>query len=84
MTAPHSAAARPASVSSFGNARYGDLQSEHRADSIAGASQTRLVTVLMLIVCGLGATMSSTAVTAIFIPVVMRICRRTGISQGNS
>lgn len=48
----------------------------------AGASQTRLVTVLMLIVCGLGATMSSTAVTAIFIPVVMRICRRTGISPG--
>lgn len=48
----------------------------------AGTSPTRLVVLLMIIVCGLGATMSSTAVTAIFIPVVMRICRRTGISPG--
>lgn len=45
----------------------------------AGSSQTRLTTLLMIVVCGLGATMSSTAVTAIFIPVVMRICRRTGV-----
>jgi len=45
----------------------------------AGTSETRLIALLMIIVCGLGATMSSTAVTAIFIPVVMRICRRTGI-----
>ncbi len=43
----------------------------------AGSSQTRLIALLMVVVCGLGATMSSTAVTAIFIPVVMRICRRT-------
>jgi di/tricarboxylate transporter len=33
----------------------------------------------MVVVCGLGATMSSTAVTAIFIPVALRIAQSTGI-----
>jgi di/tricarboxylate transporter len=46
----------------------------------AGSSENRLVTLLMSVVCGLGSTMSSTAVTAIFIPVVMRIAQRTGTS----
>ena len=36
----------------------------------------------MLVVCGLGATMSSTAVTAIFIPVALRISQSTGIGPG--
>jgi di/tricarboxylate transporter len=36
----------------------------------------------MMVVCGLGATMSSTAVTAIFIPVALRIAQSTGISPG--
>jgi di/tricarboxylate transporter len=44
----------------------------------AGASEPRLVVLLMLVVGGLGALMSSTAVVAIFIPVVLRICRNTG------
>lgn len=44
----------------------------------AGSSENRLVVLLMIVVCGLGATMSSTAVTAIFIPVVLRIARQTG------
>jgi di/tricarboxylate transporter len=44
----------------------------------AGRSVTRLVVLLMLVVCGLGSTMSSTAVTAIFIPVVLRISQSTG------
>lgn len=48
----------------------------------AGNSQPRLMVLLMVVVCTLGATMSSTAVTAIFIPVVMRMCRRTGIAPG--
>src|SRR5262245_65594002 len=39
----------------------------------AGGSEARLLVLLMIVVCGLGATMSSTAVTAIFIPVVLRI-----------
>lgn len=44
----------------------------------AGSSETRLIVLLMVVVCGLGATMSSTAVTAIFIPVVLRIAQSTG------
>ncbi|HMP02740.1 MAG TPA: SLC13 family permease, partial [Gemmatales bacterium] len=41
--------------------------------SRAGHSETRLVAALMITVCVLGSTMSSTAITAIFIPVVLRI-----------
>lgn len=48
----------------------------------AGSSETRLVVLLMLAVAGLGAFMSSTAVTAIFIPVALRIARSTGASPG--
>lgn len=46
----------------------------------AGSSETKLTVLLMIVVCALGATMSSTAVTAIFIPVVLRIAQRMGIS----
>jgi di/tricarboxylate transporter len=46
----------------------------------AGSDEGRLIVLLMVVVCGLGATMSSTAVTAIFIPVVLRISQRTGTS----
>jgi di/tricarboxylate transporter len=46
----------------------------------AGRSEVRLIALLMLVVCGLGATMSSTAVTAIFITVVLRIAQTTGIA----
>lgn len=46
----------------------------------AGSSETHLITLLMLVVCGLGATMSSTAVTAIFIPVSLRIAQTVNIS----
>lgn len=45
----------------------------------AGNSEIRLIVLLMIVVCGLGATMSSTAVTAIFIPVVLRISQTAGI-----
>jgi di/tricarboxylate transporter len=48
----------------------------------AGASETRLVVLLMLVVSGLGALMSSTAVVAIFIPVVLRICGNAGVAPG--
>jgi di/tricarboxylate transporter len=48
----------------------------------AGSSETRLLVLLMTVVCALGATMSSTAVTAIFIPVVLRIAHGTGTSPG--
>jgi di/tricarboxylate transporter len=46
----------------------------------AGQSETRLLVLLMLVVCGLGSMMSSTAVTAIFIPVALRIAQSTGIA----
>lgn len=45
----------------------------------AGKSELRLIVLLMVVVGALGATMSSTAVTAIFIPVALRISRSTGI-----
>ena len=48
----------------------------------AGRSELRLIVLLMIVVCGLGATMSSTAVTAIFIPVVLRISQTAGIGPG--
>ena len=47
-------------------------------NSVAGASDIKLLVLLMLSVGGLGALMSSTAVVAIFIPVVLRICQNTG------
>ncbi|MCK8784294.1 SLC13 family permease [Roseomonas sp. NAR14] len=47
-------------------------------DAKARGSEVRLLVLLMLVVAGLGAFMSSTAVVAIFIPVVLRICQNTG------
>lgn len=44
----------------------------------AGSSEIRMLVLLMLAVAGLGALMSSTAVVAIFIPVVLRISQSTG------
>jgi len=49
---------------------------------VAGASETRLLVLLMLAVAGLGAFMSSTGVVAIFIPVVLGIANRLGIGPG--
>ncbi len=49
---------------------------------VAGASETRLLVLLMLAVAGLGAFMSSTGVVAIFIPVVLGITQRLGIGPG--
>jgi len=57
--------------------RMGELLVTH-----GGSSQTKLTALLMAAVTGLGSMMSSTAVTAIFIPVVLTICRRTGFAPG--
>lgn len=57
--------------------RLGDLI-HHRA----GGQEGRLLLLLMVAVAGLGSVMSSTAIVAIFIPVVFRICRSGGISPG--
>jgi len=48
----------------------------------AGNDEVRLIVLLMTVVCALGATMSSTAVTAIFIPVALRISQSTSITPG--
>jgi di/tricarboxylate transporter len=48
----------------------------------AGDNEVRLITLLMIVVCALGATMSSTAVTAIFIPVALRISQSASIAPG--
>jgi di/tricarboxylate transporter len=48
----------------------------------AGASEYRLLVLLMLVACTLGAFMSSTGVVAIFIPVVLSVCTKTGFSPG--
>lgn len=46
----------------------------------AGGSETRALAMLMLAAAGLGAVMSGTAVVAIFIPIVLRLCEGTGSS----
>lgn len=50
--------------------------------SKSGRSETVLLVLLMLVVAGIGSVMSSTAAVAIFIPVVLRICRNAGIAPG--
>ena len=47
-------------------------------DAKAGGSENRLLVLLMVAVGGLGSLMSSTAVVAIFIPVVLRISQNRG------
>lgn len=47
---------------------------------VSGASETRVLVLLMLSIAGLGAFMSSTGIVAIFIPVVLAICHGMGIS----
>jgi len=49
---------------------------------IAGGSESRMIALLMLSVGGIGAFMSSTGIVAIFIPIVLSIAAKTGISRG--
>jgi di/tricarboxylate transporter len=51
-------------------------------DTRAGSSENRLVVLLMAAVGGLGSLMSSTAVVAIFIPVVLRISNNRRMAPG--
>jgi di/tricarboxylate transporter len=48
----------------------------------AGASEPRLIVLLMLVVATVGSVMSSTGVVAIFIPIVLRAARVSGIPAG--
>lgn len=47
---------------------------------VAGASEVKVLVLLMLSIAGLGSFMSSTGIVAIFIPVVLAICSGMGIS----
>ncbi|WP_373819491.1 SLC13 family permease [Glaesserella sp.] len=47
---------------------------------VAGASEAKVLVLLMLSIAGLGSFMSSTGIVAIFIPVVLAICSGMGIS----
>jgi di/tricarboxylate transporter len=46
-----------------------------------GSNERRLVMLIMAIVGVMGSVMSSTAVVAIFIPIVIRIARQSGVSR---
>lgn len=48
---------------------------------VGGGSETRLITLLMLVVSSIGAFMSSTGIVAIFIPVVLGLAAQTGASR---
>ncbi len=48
----------------------------------AGASEAKLIFLLMVIVASVGSFMSSTGVVAIFIPIVLRIARKARIPAG--
>ncbi|MCG6919230.1 MAG: SLC13 family permease [Deltaproteobacteria bacterium] len=48
--------------------------------SVAGTSESRLLILLMLVVAGLSAFMSSTGAVAIFIPVVLNLAAKAGSS----
>lgn len=47
-----------------------------------GKSEVKLLVFLMISVCALGSLMSSTAVTAIFIPIALRVAASSGTSPG--
>lgn len=49
--------------------------------SRGGSDERRLVTLIMIIVGMMGSVMSSTAVVAIFIPIVIRIARQSGVAR---
>ena len=57
--------------------RLGELIVRH-----AGTSEVRLIASLMAVVAAIGSVMSSTGVIAIFIPVVLRIARSSGLAPG--
>src|SRR5262245_3128854 len=54
----------------------------HWLDAKAGTSESRRLILRMAAVGGLGSLMSSTAVVAIFIPVVLRVSQNRGMSPG--
>ena len=48
---------------------------------MGGANESRLIVLVMLLAGGIGAFMSSSAVVAMFIPVVLTIAKKTGLNR---
>lgn len=48
---------------------------------IGGNSETRLMTLIMLLAGGVGSVLNSSAIVAMFIPVVLSICAKTGLNK---
>jgi di/tricarboxylate transporter len=48
---------------------------------MGGANESRLIVLIMLLAGGIGAFMSSSAVVAMFIPVVLTIAKKTGLNR---
>jgi di/tricarboxylate transporter len=46
-----------------------------------GRSEARLIVLFMLLAGGIGAFMNSTAIVAMFIPVVLMVCNQTGLNR---
>ncbi len=48
---------------------------------LGGGNETRLIALIMMLAGGIGAFMSSSAIVAMFIPVVLMIARKTGLNS---
>lgn len=48
---------------------------------IGGNSEARLLTLIMLLAGGVGSVLNSSAIVAMFIPVVLSICAKTGLNR---
>ena len=48
---------------------------------LGGGNETRLIVLVMLLVGGIGAFISSSAIVAMFIPVVLNIAKKTGLNS---
>jgi di/tricarboxylate transporter len=48
---------------------------------LGGGNETRLIALIMMLAGGIGAFMSSSAIVAMFIPVVLTIARKTGLNS---
>jgi di/tricarboxylate transporter len=48
---------------------------------VGGANESRLIVLIMLLAGGIGAFMSSSAIVAMFIPVVLTIAKKTGLNR---
>ena len=48
---------------------------------LGGGNETRLIVLIMMLAGGIGAFMSSSAIVAMFVPVVLTIARKTGLNR---